>query len=293
MVSVEAKSQGYYIHVLNTAERILQDSGVDHRFLGGAVTNPVSLVTKVGIDTRQKKAVYQDIKPMSLVRHDGSIRDIDVIGFSANPDTYTEARRRFHEEAILAHKQGLPYPPISIEPISYLPPSFKQKLLQFVSTIYVNSDGRLNLSFGEVNQVIPDETLAAWHITFPGGLELTSINPYGIPKRYAMRNASGLKRKDKAIEEIRDGIAYSKIDILTLIANSVTEQGLAQGVNYPAMYKSWEDFIYNLQNHPDWLTAKKAAITKWYWDTIGTALAHGRGIFKPFASLGDSFTGGK
>lgn len=44
-------------------------------------------------------------------------------------------------------------------------------------------------------------------------------------------------------------------------------------------------------NHPDPLTKAKAQVTRFYWNTVGTALAHGIGILKPFANLGDRFTG--
>lgn len=291
MRKIEASSEQYAVDVLSKAEEILQTSRTDHRFVGGVITNPLTLATTVFLDAPRRTVQFQSHKPHSLVRTDGSIRDIDVIGFSRFTDSYEEARRLLKEEAVKYKSQNRPYPPISIEPTHYSNWPGRNRLLQFVSTLDTDQQWRLHLTFGAIDQLTTHKTFEPWQITFDGGLKLTSINPYGLPKRYWMRNASGLKKKDLASEEITLGTSYSKLDILYKIADTVRKQGLAQGEDYKKLYETWDQFIDTLINHPDPLTRAKAIVTKLYWNTIGTALAHGTGLLKPFASWGDKFTG--
>lgn len=291
MVKPEARSETYCVEILGRAEEILVRSAVDHRFVGGAITNPINLATAVVIDAKEKKSKFHSHGPLTLVRGDDSIRDVDVIGFSPYPETYTEAKRRFEEERVRAKGRDLPYPTVSVEPTHYPNWPARNRILQFVSTIDVDESGRFHLTFGKVDQEIPRETMEAWKVMFQGGLELTSINPFGLRLRYGMRNASGFKKKDLALEFTHEGKPYSRLDVLARITNSVKEQGLAQGIDYEASYQSWQEFIYKLRFHPDPLTRAKALVTKVYWETVGTAMAHGAGILKPFAKLGDKFTG--
>lgn len=285
------ESGQYAIDVLSKAEEIFQRAGTDHRFVGGVITNLVGVNTSVIINAEHRIAVFTSNKEPSLIRSDRSVRDLDAIGFSPFPDSYREAMRLLREEAVRSRKQGLPYPPISIEPTYYSNWPGRNRLLQLVSTIDVDEGGQYHLTFGKVDQVTPAETFAPWIVTIGPELRLTSINPYGLPKRYCMRNASGIKRKDRAVEVVQDGIGFSKLDMLSKIADSIQKQSLAQGVDYQSLYETWDQFIDKLLHHPDPLTKAKAIATKVYWETVGTALSHGKGILKPFAGLGDRFTG--
>src|SRR5574337_1199464 len=125
----EAAGESYYIDVLSKAEEIFGKSGVEHRFVGGAIANPVTLNTIVDVNPLLHTADFDCYAPLSLVRSDDSIRDIDAKGF--------------------------PYPPVSIEPTSYPGWPKRNKLLQFVSTLDVDDGGNLSLNFGEVTQVTP------------------------------------------------------------------------------------------------------------------------------------------
>ena len=255
------------------------------------MANLIGIETQVRIAAAERIAIFTSHKKPSLVREDRSIRDLDAIGFSRFPDTYQEARRLLREETVKARGLDLPYPPISIEPTHYPNWPRRNRWFQFVSTIDADSNGGLHLTFGSIDQPTPQRTFEPWTIRFDGGLTLTSINPYGLPWRYWMRNASGLKKKDQVPEVVQNGIPYSKLDMLTIIARSVLEQSLTQGEDYMKLYETWDQFIDTLLNHPDHLTKAKALITRVYWETVGTAFAHGRGILKPFANMGDWFTG--
>lgn len=287
----EAASEAYCFEVLAKAEEILVEAGVDHRFVGGVIANPITLDTRVVIDPIAKRAELYSHEQLSLVRSDGTVRDIDLIGFSIDRERYTQARIRLREEKKTARSEGLPYPPISIEPTHYPSWPERSRLRQCVSTIDVDARKLLYLTFGGISQEIPWQTMEPWKVVFENGLELTTINPFAIPKRYYMRNPAGLKAKDREPIEYRDGVGYSKIGLLERLAESVREQGVAQSIDYLEAYKSWDQFLDKLLNNPDPLTRLKAIGTRVYWDTIGTTFAHGRGIFQPLASLGDRFTG--
>lgn len=292
MLRIEGGSTQHYVDVLSKAEEILVDSGTNHRFVGGAIANPIGIDTTVVINAIQRTARIQSHGDLSLVRSDGSIRDLDAIGFSRFKDSYADARKRLKEESRKAKAQGLPYPPISIEPTHYANywPG-RNRIVQLVSTLDVDEAHRLHLTFGKIDQPTPWETMEPWQVTFDGGLQLTTLNLVGLPMRYQMRNPSGLKKKDLASIGVRNGKSFTKIDLLQKIASSVIEQGLTQGEDYEALYTTWRKFIDTLLNHPDCLTYYKAIVTRLYWNTVGTTLAHGTGILRPVANLGDRFTG--
>lgn len=115
-----SESTQYAIDVLSKAEEIFREAGTDHRFVGGVITNLVGVDTGVIINAEHRIALFTSNKEPSLIRNDGSVRDLDAIGFSPFPDSYKEAMRLLREEAVRSRKQDLPYPPISIEPITIL-----------------------------------------------------------------------------------------------------------------------------------------------------------------------------
>lgn len=104
----ERDSEQYAIDVISKAEEIFQGSGTKHRFVGGAVANPISLETVVVINAALREALLHSHKPLSLIRPDGTVRDLDAIGFSRFPDSYQQARRLLQEETVKARKHGLP-----------------------------------------------------------------------------------------------------------------------------------------------------------------------------------------
>lgn len=275
-----AASQAYYMDLLSKAEEILTGSSVNHRFVGGVIVGPITPQSTITINTTEKTAVLAKHTPLTLLRNDGTARDIDVIGFSPDPETYNQARRNFDQEAWIAKNHRRPYPSISIESTLYPDWNPRNRLRQWVSTLDVDVSGKLHLTFGKVDQVIPWETMDPWKMSYDGGLELTTINPFGLTKRYEMRNASGIKRKDR-----------SKISDLASVCESVRQQALDQGVDFAKDFESWNQFIYNLQNHPDVLTRAKAVVTYLYWETVGTPIAHGRGLLKPLTYFADKLTG--
>ncbi len=252
--AVENISTSYGIDVLAKAEEILTDSGVDHRFVGGAIANHIIPGTSVTIDGNARTAIFDSFSIPSLIRSDGSVRDLDAIGFSPHPETYEEARKRFEEERRAAGKRGLPYPPVSIEPTYYPDWPSRNRLLQLVSTLDVDRKGDLHLTFGAIDQPTPWETMEPWKMVFGNAYKLTAINLVGLPLRYYMRNPSGLKKKDQTPEASKNGASYSKVAILQKVADSVKKQGLDQGADYATLYNSWEKFIDTLTHHPDPLT---------------------------------------
>lgn len=286
MLKTEAVGVSYYYDTLSKTEEILTESGVDHRFVGGVITNSIDLATIVILNSGSRKIVLESPRQTSVIREDGSISDMDIIGFSRDKDTYKEAERKLAEEARKAKQKKLPYPTRSIEATHYPNWRARFRLLQFVSTFDVDNQGELSLNFGKVHQPIPDETIAPWEINLADGLRLTSINPVGLLKCYYLRNAAGLKKKDTEPIVAVSEVSYSKIDMLAKVADIVIEQGLLQGEDYRQIFASWDQYIDNLLNHPDGVTAFKGWGTKIFWDRFGKGLAHG-----PLAPLANKFTG--
>ncbi len=72
----------------------------------------------------------------------------------------------------------------------------------------------------------------------------------------------------------------------------IVREAEKHGIDYRhGLYKPWIDFIRSITRDQEPSMIIRRMITGAYWDSIGTAVAHGRGIFRPLAELGDRFTG--
>lgn len=286
VVEASYSSQEYYFEILAKAEEMAKRSEVDHRWAGGVVANLFGPNTEVVVKAQEKVAQIVKPKKQSLIRADGTVSDFDGFGLSPDElsykvlaiylDTYKLNLRENQEPAA-------PFPPISMEKTFYSGwRNYRRSpWRQFVSTFDVNPQGELTINFGyKIKFTTSWETVAAWKYQIENGPEITSLNPYCLYLRYRMRNAAGLKKKD-----------IVKITQLEKVSDLVFKQGLSQGVDYHSLYQTWEDFTSNMLTRPDLLTLLKAQTTKFYWDRMGTAMAHGSGLFAPLANWGNKFTG--
>ncbi len=291
MIKTEASSDQYYVDTVSRAEEIFNQAEVEHRFVGGIVTDTLGADTIVKVDSLNRQANIYYHRPFSLIRPDQTVKDLDVIGFSLYPESYREAERKLAEEARLAKQKGLPYPDISTEATYYPGWRKRNRTIQLVSTFDVDDEEKLYLNFGSISQQIPWETVDPWVMTFDGGLKFTTINPVGLMKCYSLRTYAGIKKKDLAPAVLHEGVAYSKMDLIARAAQFVDDQAFLDQQEYFGIYQSWDEYTDRLLNHPDGLTRVKALVTRLYWNTIGPSVAHGRGWVRPLVSFNSKFTG--
>lgn len=82
----------------------------------------------------------------------------------------------------------------------------------------------------------------------------------------------------------------AKIANLARLARDFVDRGRAEGIDFYNLYRSWRRFNRQLLVDQPPSVARKARFLRWYWDHIGTALAHGRVPgFGWAAHFGDAF----
>jgi hypothetical protein len=79
---------------------------------------------------------------------------------------------------------------------------------------------------------------------------------------------------------------------LKKIADAVVAAGKKRGIDYMSneYYGPWQTYIDKLKHSTLPSVRSKRFITRLYWQTIGTTLAHGRGIGKPIFAIFNFFT---
>lgn len=267
-----------YIAAIAQIERVATYLGINHRIVGGTFTDLLNPQTTFSIDPTNHTIAPDGYNQPTMYRADGTVKDVDMISFCPNQITVSEAKRLLKD-----FERQKPFPHISLEPTYYSHWPRRNRLTQMVSTIDVDGEDNAatpSLNFGNIHQPISWESVAPWKVVLDNGVSFTILNPYAHGLRYVMRNLSGVKKKDR-----------EKMSILMRMGGQVRQAGLAQEEDYLELYRPWIVFIHSMQRADDLVTRLKTKGTRFYWNTVGTSFAHGRGIFKPLASLGDRFTG--
>lgn len=281
-----------YLDAILSIEQTCKTFGIDHRFVGGTLTDLLNTETQARIDYNNRRIYLTDYTPPQMFRSDSTVKDVDLICFPSRKSSFELAKYSLSEHERRGRKDGKKYPSVSIEPARGGEFPSANPLLQVVSGI--ERDGTDTwLTFDYMRQRIDPETLAAWKIvlTENGNASFTTLNPYAHILRYAMRVPSGIKKKDKSFSFDGEGNRFNKIMLMKRLAVQVKDEGEKYGVDYKELFRPWGDFIIAMRFDQSQSVAAKRAITQGYWDSIGTAIAHGKGIFSPLASLGDKFTG--
>lgn len=279
-----------YIKAIETIEETCRIHGLNHRFVGGTLTDLLNPNTQAEIDIENRVVYLTDYNQPKMLRSDGTVKDADLISFLVNQDGFNDGKLALKEKEREAKKEKQPFPHVSIEPIRS-PMWPRNRVLQMVSGFETDGQGRLYLTFDHLVQEIDRRTIEPWTIELADNfLSFTTLNPFAHALRYRMRVPSGVKRKDKEVK-IENGQVTSKMILLMTLGIQVLEEGKKHGIDYRELYDSWIDFIFAMRKDNTLSVAAKRAITQSYWDTVGTAFAHGRGILKPLAELGDRFSG--
>ena len=285
------ESNEQYLNAILSVDRLCKMYDLDHRFVGGTLTDLISPRTKATFDFENRRVHLKDYNQPQMFRADGTIKDMDLVSFRRNSEAFEDGKETLGEKEQGVKKQGLPFPHISIEPIK-TPANPRNPSLQLVSGFESDEHQDLFLTFDHIRQKIDRETVKPWRIVLTDdfGVSFVTLNPYAHALRYLMRVPSGMKGKDKELKR-ENGQIYNKMSPYVNLALLFDEAAQAQGIDITALYKPWIDFILKMRDDPSPRIRAKRLATGTYWDTVGTALAHGRGIFEPLSKLGDRFTG--
>lgn len=271
-----------YTRILAELENYCRRHNLDHRFVGGTLTDLIGLQTEFEIDAAGKTIKLINPNPQTMIRGDNTIKDIDLVIFSKDRQVYLEARRTFAYWARAARERHLPFPQISVEAAYHPDRNWpkRNKLKQFVTAFEVDDAGNITLAFGNIRQQIQRESVESWTVILENGTRLTVFSPIAHRLCYELRVPSGIKPKD-----------IDKMPLLTEFARKTIAEGSKHGIDYTAMYQTWQTYIDRLKNHPDPLTRAKAAATGLYWRTLGTQVAHGTGPLGRLSKLSDRLSG--
>lgn len=291
----EALKENGYLGILSAVERYCQEHSLDHRFVGGTLTDLIGPHTEFEINIRDRAVTLKNSSDPTLERSDGTVKDIDVVVFTPDQSKFLEARREFARWKIQAKAQGLDFPTISLEAARHPDWPKRSRLKQFVTAWEVDKQGVPHLGFETIDQAIRPISIEPWLIGLGGGTQITTFNPVAHALCYALRVPSGIKRKDMEIIGWYDDSVvkspYSKMTLVEGLARQTIADGLRRGVNYNDVYREWADYIEALSKGSDLMLRLKRIITGVYWNTLGTQISHGRGIFGRLSAMSDKFAG--
>lgn len=253
---------------------------IDHRFVGGmSYGGLLNKDTKYKIDIAKRTITLTGHNPLLLIRPDKSIRDIDIILCSYLPDKLPALKKFLNQLKWQARLKHGYTPPISFEgPAPY--GSVPQGVMQLVTTLQARGS-TIYLVFDRIHQQISHASLEPWTVVLEDGTSYTTRNPIADYYAYQFRSPAGVKPKDR-----------KKLVFLKNLAEAVIVKGKKRGINYESKeyFGPWITFISQLEQSTLASVRFKRALTRLYWNTIGTTLAHGRGIGKPIFAIFNFFT---
>lgn len=282
-----------YIQVISNIEQYCQEQGLDHRFVGGTLTDFIGPQTDYSIDVKARKVILINPKEPSLIRSDNTVKDIDLVVFTPDREKFERAKAVFEDWERKAKEAGQHFPFISVEAARHPDWPKRNILKQFVSAFEYDEEGKPHLAFGSTDQMINQDSLKPWQVNTGTGVEITTFHPLGHILCYALRVPSGVKRKDKQVlGSNKSGYGkFNKMSLLGKFAVRTMEVEREVELDGYGSFREWIDYIHTLSRNPDPLTRVKRWITGLYWDTIGTKVAHGGGIFAKLSTRSNKMTG--
>lgn len=261
-------------------ENYASEHTLDHRFVGGlSYGGLLNDKTTYKIDVEGRSIKLTDHNPLLLLRPDKSVRDIDLILCSYQPEKIPPLKK-FLNKLKWQVRMKLGYtPPVSFEGIAPYG-STPQGLMQYVTTLQVK-DGDIFLVFDKIRQHITHRSLEPWNIVLDDGTTYTTRNPIADYYAYQFRSPAGVKPKD-----------ITKLIHLKKLTDAVIEAGRKYGIDYTSddYFAPWQEYINKLENSTLPSVRSKRFLTQLYWKTIGTTLAHGKGVGKPIFAIFNFFT---
>jgi len=235
--------------------------------------------TTFSIDVKSRRIAVKNHNPLKFLRADKSVRDIDFILCTYQPEKIADLKR-FLNKLKWQVRLKLGYTaPISFE--SAAPYGTRPSgLMRYVTTLQVKNEVPY-LVFDRITHQIPPRSLEAWTVRLEDGTEYTTRNPIADYYAYQFRSPAGVKPKD-----------IEKLIRLKVLVDAMVAEGKKNGIDYfsDEYYASWKEFIDTLESSAILSIRSKRFLTQLYWNTVGTTFAHGKGIGKPIFAIFNFFT---
>lgn len=271
--------------IIQQIEDYCDQHKLNHRFVGGvSYGGLLNKKTTYDISITEKKVILQNHNPLTLLRNDQTIRDIDMILFCEDMKKFLAFKQFLIDIEQASWKQHKPFPLVSVENAIYETLGIRNPMNQFVTSLEVDKKNNVYLTFDDITQQIHWDSVEPWHVVLENGATFTTRNPIADYFAYQYRAPGGIKPKD-----------IKKLVYLKILAEAVTEAGTKNtpAVNYFSehYYLPWKDYIKKLDitTHPR-IKVKKFLLVL-YWTTIGTTLAHGKGALRYLLIFSNRFTG--
>lgn len=270
---------GQFIDLLLHLEQFCTRNDISHRFVGSASYGGLlNNQTSYTIDVVKKRIYLKNYNQVGFIRKDNSIRDIDIILFTNN-DRKIQLLKKYIREL---QKQLRLSVQISLENAIYPMHGKRSQLLQLVTSFEVDEQDSLYLTFDSIQQQISWKSVEPWQVILGKNLSYTTRNPIADFYAYQFRSPGGIKPKDQ-----------EKVALLNALVDVIIKSGRQHAINYNSKlyYAPWKTFIHSLTHSKNLqITLKKYFITS-YWHTIGTYVAHGKGLSTILLPFSNQFTG--
>lgn len=245
-------------------------NGINHRFVGGiSYGGLLNDKTTYSIDVLKREITLNKHNQPTLLRDDGTVRDIDLIFLTQNQSKIIKLKEHVRDLKWKTRNKISFTPSISIEGVRSIDDKQKTgQFFQYVSEIGIKK-GQHYLMFDEIREKISVDSLEPWTVILENGLRFTTRNPLADYYAYQFRSPSGIKQKD-----------VEKVKLLKKLSAQVAKEGVASAIYYNSKqyYLSWQQYIRKLQRSTLPAVLSKRAILAWYWQTIGTSFSHGKGV---------------
>ena len=245
-------------------------NGINHRFVGGiSYGGLLNDKTTYSINVSKREITLKKHNQLTLLRDDGTVRDIDLIFLTQNQNKIMKLKEHVRELKWKTRNKISFTPSISIEGVRSIDDKQKTgQFFQYVSEIGIKN-GQYYLMFDEIREKISIDSLEPWTVILENGLRFTTRNPLADYYAYQFRSPSGIKQKD-----------VEKVKLLKKLSVQMVKEGVANSIYYNSKqyYQSWQQYIRKLQRSTLPAVLSKRAILAWYWQTIGTSFSHGKGV---------------
>ena len=271
---VGLKAQKTYPAVMEDMLKEIEEYGknhaIQHRFVGGvSYGGLLNDSTTCMVDPLNHEVRLKKHNQLTLLREDGTVRDIDLIFFTQNQTEIRKLKEFIKELKWKTRSQISFTPSISVEGMRTFNDKDKRgQFFQYVTEIGIKNN-QYYLLFDEIKEKISAESLEPWTVVLENGTRYTTRNPIADYYAYQFRSPSGVKQKD-----------IEKVKHLKKLAAEVVREGLKHSIGYNSKqyYQPWSNYINKLQKSTLPAVLSKRAILAWYWQTLGTPLAHGKGF---------------
>lgn len=259
---------------------------VDHRFVGGTVTDLFRPDTLMDVNPQTRVITLTNSNPPTVFRPGGrSVNDVDLVCFGQDRDTFHRVTAGFKALAEEARQAGYPAPYVSAESARWIDAGHRsgiiflrdlgQHLRQWVTVFEVDPEGNLALAIDPVRQPISWASVEQWKI-IAGDLTITTFNPIAHALCYRIRMPSGYKDKDLESSDVYGGL--NKIQFLWKFAEEFARQYQEKtGVDIKEQYQSWQQYRQALDEARDGWTKVKRGVVGFYWKHGGTLISRGEG----------------